>query len=283
MDIRRSITNTENLTPTEAALGKRILEYGESLQSLSIKELARLSNTSIASIHRFCKKLGLEGFKELKVALARASEQDTSEIDINFPFSAGEYATQIMPRMERLYNRTLEDTRALLDINQMNRAAELILKADIVDIYTCSHNLYPAYMFRDRLLSVGKIATCHEDFEQRIRTAVASTPSHVAIAISYSGLSDDLRKTLPVLTSTKTPIIIIGTSYCAQMHPGFAAYLLVSDLESFNHRITQFASHIAVQYVLDTLFSCYFARDYTRALGALETAFQYTSLPSLIK
>ena len=31
--------------------------------------------------------------------------------------------------------------------------------------------------------------------------------------------------------------------------------------ESMTHRITQFASHIAVQYVLDSLYSSYFAKD----------------------
>lgn len=278
MDIRHQIETAKNLTPTEALLGQHILAFGEEIQTLGIKEIASSTNTSVASIHRFCKKLGLEGLKELKVELARASERNTPDIDINFPFSAGEYAAQIMPRMEALYERTLADTRGLLDISQMNYAAELVGKADIVDIYTCSHNLYPASMFRDRLLSVGKIATCHASYEQRIRTAASSNPHHVALAISYSGLNDELRKTLPVLTSTKTPVIIIGTAYCAQLHPGFAAYLTMSDLESFTRRITQFASHVALQYILDSLFSCYFARNYNEALDALENSFQYTRL-----
>lgn len=38
----------------------------------------------------------------------------------------------------------------------------------------------------------------------------------------------------------------------------------MSDHESMTHRITQFASHIAVQYALDSLCSSYFAKDYAR-------------------
>lgn len=281
MDIYRTIHEAHNLTPTEHQLGERVLGMAEHIQELSIKELAAQAHTSVASIHRFCKKLGLEGYKELKVELARANERHLSDtdVDINFPFEAGAVASDILPRMERLYNTTLRDTRELLSVDEVNRAAELVQKAQVVDIYTCSHNLYPARMFRDRVMSTGKVATCHEGMEQKIRTAISSDAGHVAIFVSYSGLNGEMSTLLPLVSSVKTPVIIIGTPYCAKLHPGFAAYLLVSDLESFTHRITQFASHIAVQYVLDTLFSCYFARNYEHCSKVLEASFPYTRLP----
>ena len=104
-------------------------------------------------------------------------------------------------------------------------------------------------MFRGRLLSAGKSATCHDGGEAQVRTALASGPDHAAIVISYGGLAPNLKDILPILSSRHVPVIVIGTPYCARIHPGFAAYLTVSDHESMTHRITQFASHIAVQYV----------------------------------
>ena len=160
-----------------------------------------------------------------------------------------------MERMEGLYQTTLAETQELLDPTQLDHAAKLIANARQVDIYTGSHNLYPAGMFRDRLLSAGKSATCHDGVEAQVRTALASGPDHAAIVISYSGLAPNLKEILPILSSRHVPVIVIGTPYCARIHPGFAAYLTVSDHESMTHRITQFASHIAVQYVLDSLYS----------------------------
>ncbi|WP_233514476.1 hypothetical protein [Collinsella sp. AF20-14LB] len=55
----------------------------------------------------------------------------------------------------------------------------------------------------------------------------------------------------------------------------------MSDHESMTHRITRFASHIAVQYVLDSLYSSYFAKDYARCSEFLERSFPYTRLPGL--
>lgn len=283
MDIKRKITQGKGLTPTEQQLGQTVLAMGEDVRGLSIKEFARQANVSVASIHRFCKKLGLEGFKELKVELVRtASRTDsTPEVDINFPFDATSSAQEVSERMARLYETTLAETRELLDPAQLDLAARLIQRAETVDIYTQSHNLYPAGMFCDRLLSVGKTATCHDQIEAQIRTALASGPSHASIVISYSGLGPNLKTLLPIISEHRSPAIVIGTPRCARLHPGFAAYLTVSDIESLSHRITQFASHIAVQYVLDSLFGCYFAHDYDRSYRFLEQSFPFTKLPGV--
>lgn len=64
--------------------------------------------------------------------------------------------------------------------------------APCIDIYTQSHNLYPAQMFCDRLLSAGSNATCHESPERLVRTALATGANHAAVAISYSGLNQQL-------------------------------------------------------------------------------------------
>lgn len=283
MDIKRKITQGKELTPTEQQLGQTVLAMDEDVRGLSIKEFARQANVSVASIHRFCKKLGLEGFKELKVELMRAASRADSapEVDIDFPFDATSSAQEISERMARLYETTLSETREILDPAQLDYAAKLILRAGTVDIYTGSHNLYPAGMFHDRLLSAGKSSTCYDNIEAQVRTALASGPDHVAIVISYSGLAPNLKGILPILSSRHVPVIVIGTPYCARIHPGFAAYLTVSDHESMTHRITQFASHIAVQYVLDSLYSSYFAKDYARCSEFLEQSFPFTKLPGL--
>lgn len=284
MDIKRKITEAQGLTPTEQQLGIAALAIGEDIRGLSIKEFAARTNVSVASVHRFCKKLGLEGLKDLKVELIRLTTEagNRRDVDINFPFDANSTPAQVMERMEGLYQTTLAETQELLDPAQLDYAAKLIANARQVDIFTGSHNLYPAGMFRDRLLSAGKSTTCYGGVEAQVRTALlASGPDHVAIVISYSGLAPNLREILPILSSRHVPVIVIGTPYCARIHPGFAAYLTVSDHESMMHRITQFASHIAVQYVLDSLYSSYFAKDYARCSEFLERSFPYTRLPGL--
>lgn len=280
MDIRRRIREGRGFTPTEQQLGNTVLALGERLQGLSIKELSRASATSIASIHRFCKKLGLEGYKELKVELARdAARIDDADVDINFPFTDGDRARNVVPHMRAVYESTLRDTVELLDTDALDRAAELLANAACIDVYTQSHNLYPAQMFCERLLSAGCETTCHEMAESQIRCALASGPTRASVVISYSGLNQTLGTLLPLLTERRSPVVFIGAPRAQHLHPGLEVYLAVSDREHLQERITQFASHIAVQYVLDALFGCVFARTYERSLAFLEHSLPYTRLP----
>ena len=135
-------------------------------------------------------------------------------------------------------------------------------------------------MLCERLISVGREVTCHERDERQIRRALASGEGDVAVMISYSGLNPHLRRLIPLLAERRVPVIFVGTPAAQRRNPGLAVYLNVSDREDLQDRITQFASHIAVQFVLDTLFGCMFARTYDESLAFLEASLPYTRLPA---
>lgn len=283
MDVRRRLKDAKGLTPTEAQLARSVLALGERVQSLSIKELAAASATSIATVHRLCKKLGLEGYKELKVALARAQaagERD-SDVDFDFPFEAGWEPARVAAGLKSLYASAIDETLEVLDMGELAHAADLIRQASVVDVYTESHNLYPAQMFVDRLLSAGRQASCHENQERKIRCALTSDETHVALLISYSGVNQLYDQALPLLAQNGVPMILIGAPMAKERIPGLDAYLLVGDSESTLHRITQFASHISVQYVLDTLYGSVVAGDYDRTLAFIRDSLPYTRKPGL--
>ena len=206
MDIMRRIENARGLTPTEQQLASTTRSLGPRLQGYSIKEFAVAAHVSIPSVHRFCKKIGLEGFKELKVEFARAQalrEHRSAAVDINFPFLQDDDAETVLESISAVYESTLRDTREFLDPAAMDRTAGLFNQAGVVDIYTQSHNLYPAQMFCNRLLSCGHAATCHEGLERQTWSALASDASHAALLISYSGLGPNLATLLPILADRK--------------------------------------------------------------------------------
>lgn len=279
MDINERLEQSGDLTPTELQLARTVASLGEDLRAYSIKDLAQTASTSVASIHRFCKKLGLAGYKELKIEVARhyaARRMRPAPVDINFPFRAGQDARTITPSMLSLYETTIRETAELLDMDAADRAARLLDRASSIEIYTGSHNLYPAQMFEERLLSAGKRALCPVSGERQMRMALASDATHAAIIITYSGLSEQYRYIVNILRERKTPIILIGSHRAKRAHPDLAAYLTVSDREDLQNRITQFASHIAVQFVLDTLYSCVFARSYDEDMRFLRQSIPYT-------
>lgn len=285
MDIAERMARTEGLTPTEQQLAQTIQRLGPKIQDLSIKELSQVSHCSVASIHRLCRKLGLEGFKQLKIEMARSQERRrmTGTVDINFPFGEGWEAGRIADSMRTLYEQTLAETRSMLDAEALAHAADLVAHAASVNLFTESHNLYPASMFQDRMLSIGRRAFCEDSIERQVRTALMLDGTAVAIGISYSGVSYALEKVLPILAERRVPTILVGTPAAARLHPGLAAYLCVSDAERYQGRITQFASHLAVHYVLDALFGCVCACTWTESMQFLEASLPYTRKAGLGK
>lgn len=281
MTLEERIARARDLTPTELQLAQAVLDMGERLGGYTIRELARTTATSVASIQRLCKKLGLRGYKELKTEMVRthtAHPEPIAAVDVNFPFAPGDSQRTIVGNMASLYETTVRDTVRLLETTQLERAARFVARAETVEIYTGSHNVYPAQMFEERLLSAGKRAICPLSGERMSRLALASDRTHAAIIISYSGLQAAYRRIIPVLRERKTPIILVGSQRARRALPCLDAYLMVSDRESLQHRITQFASHIAVQFVLDSLFCCVFTQDYGRNMEFLQRSIPYTAL-----
>lgn len=281
MDIARRISQAKDLTPTERAIADKVLQLGEGVMAYSIKEFAAFVGVSVPSVHRFCKKVGLEGYKELKVEVARsaAARANVAHVDVNFPFPAGSTSAEVTRRMRELYQATVDGTIALLDDAQMEHAAELAIRASVVDIYAQSHNTGPAQTFAYRLMSIGVPATAYVDSEALVRCALMSDSTHVAVCVSYSGRAPILPKILPILHSNGTPVVLVGTPEAAKLHPGLAAYLSLANQESLNDRITQFSSHLAVLFVLDVLYGSMVARTYEKSLAFQRHAHRYTTLP----
>ncbi|MDD5800310.1 MAG: MurR/RpiR family transcriptional regulator [Coriobacteriales bacterium] len=284
MDVQGRIREAKDLTPAERQLANTILMMGDRLQSCGIKELASAASCSVATVHRLCRKLGLEGFKDLKVQLAKASEHRRlhGDVDINMPFGAGWDASRVASSLDSLYEATLSQTLELLDMDALDHAANLLVNASQVDVYTQSHNLYPAQMFVDRMLSAGRCATCFESMERQTRTALASDDSHVGLFVSYSGVSEVHGRIMPILAERSVPMILVGTPAAMRRNPGLDVYLCISDAERYQNRITQFASHLAVQYVLDALFGCVFSRTWDSSMRFLRDSLPYTRKPGLV-
>ena len=59
------------LSPKLRSIAEHILKHPQDVVHKSITELAEVTNSSEATIFRLCKNLGLQGFQDLKITLAR--------------------------------------------------------------------------------------------------------------------------------------------------------------------------------------------------------------------
>ena len=99
MSILGELAEKRNFSEVETSIADYILQNPEEVCTLGIAELARRTYSSNAAIIRMCRKLGISGYKEFRIAFAADLEKERREkvdVDVNYPFAGPESAASIM-------------------------------------------------------------------------------------------------------------------------------------------------------------------------------------------
>ena len=252
MKLEKRIELCDSMTPLESEIASYILNNKDAVTKLKIQELADILFISKSAIHRFVKKIGFNGFNDLKVSIAKENAdllENNSYINVNYPFQAKDNPRQIAFKLLELYEKAIKDTFEYVDLDQIKAVSQLIDSADVIDVYTHAHNSNIAENFQDKMLTIGKSVNCPSSFYNQRLTVLASDQKHVAIILSYSGKATFI---LPIVKKLYE-IGKAGSNYYSQY---VTYHLSISDSENNRDRMSQFSSHIAMQYIMDVLYGC---------------------------
>lgn len=259
MRLEKRIELCDSMTPLESEIASYILNNKDAVMKLKIQELADTLFISKSAIHRFVKKIGFNGFNDLKVSIAKENAdllENNSYINVNYPFQAKDNPRQIAFKLLELYEKAIKDTFEYVDLDQIKAVSQLIDSADVVDIYTHAHNSNIAENFQDKMLTIGKSVNCPSSFYNQRLTVLASDQKHVAIILSYSGKATFILPIVKKLYEKGVKVIQIGKAGSNYYSQYVTYHLSISDSENNRDRMSQFSSHIAMQYIMDVLYAC---------------------------
>lgn len=259
MKLEKRIELCDSMTPLESEIASYILNNKDVVMKLKIQELADTLFISKSAIHRFVKKIGFNGFNDLKVSIAKEDAdllENNSYINVNYPFQAKDNPRQIAFKLLELYEKAIKDTFEYVDLDQIKAVSQLIDSADVVDIYTHAHNSNIAENFQDKMLSIGRSVNCPSSFYNQRLTVLASDKKHVAIILSYSGKATFILPIVKKLYEKGVKVIQIGKAGSNYYSQYVTYHLSISDSENNRDRMSQFSSHIAMQYIMDVLYGC---------------------------
>lgn len=278
MTVENMIKLCPDLTPAETEIAAFVMRHKEEVTDLSIQQLEEQIHVSKSAVHRFCKKIGLKGFNELKVSLARDLAERASEnqvIDTNYPFGAQDTQREIAQKLLKLYEEAIKDTYHYIDPVEMQRVTRLLYRSKIIDIYTHAHNLNVAENFQDKMLTIGRTVNCPRSFYKQRLQVLASDPDHAALVLSYSGKATFIEPIIKMLREKRVPVILIGKAG-SNLYPEYISHtLFISDKENLRDRISQFSSHIAMQYMLDVIYGCIYNIDREQNISYLREAISF--------
>ena len=259
MKLEKRIELCDSMTPLESEIASYILNNKDAVTKLKIQELADILFISKSAIHRFVKKIGFNGFNDLKVSIAKENAdllENNSYINVNYPFQAKDNPRQIAFKLLELYEKAIKDTFEYVDLDQIKAVSQLIDSADVIDVYTHAHNSNIAENFQDKMLTIGRSVNCPSSFYNHRLTVLASDQKHVAIILSYSGKATFILPIVKKLYEKGVKVIQIGKAGSNYYSQYVTYHLSISDSENNRDRMSQFSSHIAMQYIMDVLYGC---------------------------
>lgn len=259
MKLEKRIELCDSMTPLESEIASYILNNKDAVTKLKIQELADILFISKSAIHRFVKKIGFNGFNDLKVSIAKENAdllENNSYINVNYPFQAKDNPRQIAFKLLEFYEKAIKDTFEYVDLDQIKAVSQLIDSADVIDVYTHAHNSNIAENFQDKMLTIGRSVNCPSSFYNQRLTVLASDQKHVAIILSYSGKATFILPIVKKLYEKGVKVIQIGKAGSNYYSQYVTYHLSISDSENNRDRMSQFSSHIAMQYIMDVLYGC---------------------------
>lgn len=259
MKLEKRIELCDSMTPLESEIASYILNNKDAVTKLKIQELADILFISKSAIHRFVKKIGFNGFNDLKVSIAKENAdllENNSYINVNYPFQTKDNPRQIAFKLLELYEKAIKDTFEYVDLDQIKAVSQLIDSADVIDVYTHAHNSNIAENFQDKMLTIGRSVNCPSSFYNQRLTVLASDQKHVAIILSHSGKATFILPIVKKLYEKGVKVIQIGKAGSNYYSQYVAYHLSISDSENNRDRMSQFSSHIAMQYIMDVLYGC---------------------------
>ena len=259
--------SAKGLPPTARRIADFVTEHAQEVIRMSITELAEQTEASEGSVVGLCQRLGIKGFQELKLLLARDLVDPVRIIqeDLHEKDDVSEVAEHVFSA----HIASLQETRKLLVADSLERAVRIIRAARRIEVYGVGSSAPIAKDLGYRLLQIGRdVKVVTDSHIQAVSAAMADSKTAV-ITISHSG------STIETVFATKLAreagahtigIARLGRSPL-EAHCEIVLHTIANETR---YRPEAMSSRVAQLAIIDTLVSCCALADAKRSIGKLE-------------
>lgn len=228
-NILESITaQYHSLTRSGKKLADYIFAHTGEAQYFSISTLAENSGVSEASITRFCHGLGLAGYNDFKLALAKTDHvTDMGELsDSPQGIASEDSLNTIFQKIHKASVLSLNETLELLNEDAINKAVDLLVQADRVFCFGNGGSMVMAMEAWARFSTATSRFVHVSDSHMQIMNTALATSWDVLLVFSYSGSTKDMEDTLQIAREHGVSIILV-THYPNSRAAQFADVVLL--------------------------------------------------------
>lgn len=264
-----------NLRPAEQRVAQAVLADPARVSESSITSVARQCSTSETTVLRFCRAIGLAGYPELRIALARAAQWEESGHGgqpITGQISATDSLEDVVSKITNADARAIEDTAAAMDLGVLKAAVDAVIRARRIDIYGSAASALVGQDLHHKLHRIGLVSFMWTEPHLALTSAAVLQKGDVAVGISHTGTTIDTIDMLRVARRRGATTLAI-TNFDGSPITEEADLLLVTAARETTFRSGAMSSRIAQLAIIDCLFAGVAQRSYDQAIQALESTF----------
>ena len=272
IQVRRAMPN---LRPAEQRVGQAVLADPAAISESSITSVARQCSTSETTVLRFCRAIGVAGYPELRIALARAAqweESDHAGAPVSGQISATDSLADVVAKITYADASAIQDTARALDLVILEQAVNAVANARRVNIFGSGASAVVGNDLHQKLHRIGRISFIWADPHLALTSAAVLTDQDVAIGISHTGTTIDTIDAL-ALARRRGACTIAITNFDGSQISEQADLLLLTAARETTFRSGAMSSRIAQLALVDCLFAGVAQRSYDAAIEALRSTF----------
>lgn len=257
------------LPPKARQIAELVIARPEPFIHMSITEVAEACGVSEGTIVSFCRRVGVRGFQELKIMLARDLIEPVRLIQEDL--HRGDDPATVTDHIFAAHAASLQETRRLLSMDALAQAATLLRQARRVEIYGIGSSAPIAQDLSYRLLQLGLAANAIVDSHVQAVSAGMTGPEVATVTVSHSGSTVEtvLATRLAQAAGARTiGITRLGKSPLA----AHCEVLLYTVANETRYRPEAMSSRVAQLAIIDTLVSCCALTDTERSVDRLQHA-----------
>lgn len=263
-----------NLRPAEQRVAQAVLADPAGISESSITAVARKCQTSETTVLRFCRAIGLAGYPEMRIALARAAQFEEADHRDGAPVTGDITATDtladVVAKITHAAARAVTDTAAAVDLEVLQAAIDAITKAQRIDIYGVGAGALVGQHLHQKMHRIGLVSFVWSEGHLAIASAGVLGPGDVAIGISHTGTTIDTIDALRVAQRRGATTVSV-TNYEMSPIAAVSELLLTTAARETTFSAGAMSSRIAQFALVDCLFAGVAQRSYDQAIEALHS------------
>nr|WP_205865064.1 MurR/RpiR family transcriptional regulator [Planctomonas sp. JC2975] len=266
---------TERYPPSMKRISEIVVARPQVVLELTITELAKLCQTSEATIVRFARTLGFAGYAALKLQMAAELAAETAQLGADSSYGSDIAPTDSLAETVAKISGSelfgIRETAASLDLDTLQRVIDAVAGAQRTLAFGVAASNMGARDLREKLLRVGRVALGFTDAHDAISSASLLGADDVVIGFSHSGQTREVCELLRVARAGGAVTVAITNAPESPVTRDADLTLLTSVRET-TFRSGAMASRIAQLTIVDYVFVGVARTSYESSVEALRTS-----------